>query len=78
MTKGNLVVAERLDEGVGLLQPAVHEQGDADSQASEDLLVLSLLCVGDHVLDGCLGLGAELNEAHGDAGSLAGHCIVLR
>ena len=34
---------EALNEGVRLLQPAVHDEGDTDSQASQDLLVLGLL-----------------------------------
>ena len=74
----NLVVAERLDESVCLLKPAVHEQSDADGETSEDLLVLGLLRVGDHVLYGGLRLRAELDEPHGDAGGLAGDCVILK
>jgi hypothetical protein len=39
----HLVVAQRFDERVGLFQPAVHEERDADGQTAEDLLVLRLL-----------------------------------
>ncbi len=43
----------------------------------EDLLVLCLLSVGDHVLNGGGGVAAQLSEAHGQPSSLPSHCIVL-
>jgi hypothetical protein len=43
----------------------------------EDLLVLCLLSVGDHVLNGGGRVAAQLGEAHGQASSLPSHCIIL-
>lgn len=65
-----LVSAEALDEGVGLLHAAVHHHGDADGQAAQDLLVLSLLGVAHHVLDGLGRLGAQHDQAQSKACSL--------
>ena len=59
----NLVSAEALDEGVGLLHAAVHHHGDADGQATQDLLVLRLLGVAHHVLDGLGRFGAQHDQA---------------
>ena len=42
---GVLVQTQGLDEGVGLLQAAVHRQRDPQGQASQDLLVLGLLSI---------------------------------
>ena len=52
----NLVIAKGLNERVSLFKSSIHEQGNSDSQTSKDLLVLRLLSVGNHVLNGGLGL----------------------
>ena len=44
---------------------------------SKNLLVLSLLGVSDHVLDGGGGLAAQFCEAHGHTCSLAGYSVIL-
>ena len=74
---GILVSGQALDQGVGLLQPAVHDEGDADSEPPQNLLVLGLLGVGHHVLDGPTGLASQLTEPHGQTCSLASDSVVL-
>ena len=66
----HLVSAEALNEGVRLLHAAVHHHGDADGQAAQDLLVLGLLGVAHHVLDGLGRLGAQHDQAQREACSL--------
>ena len=44
---------------------------------SEDLLVLSLLGVGDHVLYSGGGLAPQLGQSHSQPSSLTSHCVVL-
>ena len=48
---GILVSGEALDKRVSLLQPAVHDEGDAYRQPPADLLVLCLLSISQHVLN---------------------------
>merc|ERR1719206_1517075 len=59
-----LVPSQTFDQGVGLLQPAVHHKGDAHGQTAQDLLMLCLLGVGHHVLDGAAGLASKFAETH--------------
>jgi hypothetical protein len=73
----HLVITQGLDERVCFFQTSIHEECDADGQPSQDLLVLSLLCVGHHVLDRGLGLRTKLNQTHRKSGGLTCHGIVL-
>ena len=74
---GILVSGQTLDQGVSLLQSAIHDEGDADSEPTQDLLVLGLLGVGHHILNGPTGLASQLTEPHGQTCSLASDSIVL-
>ena len=73
----HLVASEAVDQTVGLLLAPVHRHGDADSEAAEDLLVLCLLSVGDHVLDRHRRLGAEHHQAHRNASGLTCNNIFI-
>lgn len=47
-----LVSAEAFNEGISLLHASVHDHGDSHCQTTQDLLVLRLLSIAYHVLDG--------------------------
>jgi hypothetical protein len=58
-------VAEKvLDERVGYLFPAIHDERDTNGETANDLLVLRLVRVLQHLVDGLLRARAEHDEAH--------------
>ena len=72
-----LVSGQTLDQGVSLLKPAVHDEGDSDGEPAQNLLGLGLLSVRHHVFDGPAGLAPELTEPHSQTCSLASDSVVL-
>jgi hypothetical protein len=73
----HLIGRQCLDEPIRLLLLAVHQEAEADGEAANDLLVLRLVRVHEHLVDGLLGRGPEHDQAHGVARGLAGDCAVV-
>ena len=65
----HLVSAEAFNEGISLLHASVHDQSNSHRQTAQDLLVLRLLSVAHHVLDGLGRLGAQHDQTEGQARS---------
>ena len=61
-----LVPRQLSDAVVGLLQSAVQRQREADRETSQDLFVLGLTGIRQHVGDGCQVTSAELHQADGN------------
>lgn len=62
-----LVSTKAFNEGICLLHASIHHHGNTHGQTAEDLLVLRLLGIADHVLDGLGRLWAQHDEAEGKA-----------
>mmetsp|Transcript_21639 Transcript_21639/g.51697 ORF Transcript_21639/g.51697 Transcript_21639/m.51697 type:complete len:609 (-) Transcript_21639:893-2719(-) len=64
-----LVVRHLLHNGIRHFLPAKHDESEANGEASDDLLVLSVVRIVQH-LHALLRGAPGLEQAHGDAGSL--------
>lgn len=62
-----LVSAEAFNKGISLLHASIHDQGDSHCQTTQDLLVLRLLSIAYHVLNGLGRLGAQHDQTQGQA-----------
>ena len=62
---------ELVDEGVGVLLAAVHDEREAEPERADDLVVLRLAGVGEHFLDGGGVAAARHDEPHAPGGGLA-------
>lgn len=58
------VTEKGLDQSVGHLIPAVHDERDTNGETTDDLLVLRLVRVLEHLVDGLLRARAEHDESH--------------
>ena len=58
---GVIVLGQARDEKICLLQAPLHNEVDPHSQCTQDFLVLSLLSVGNHVLNRRSGLASQLH-----------------
>lgn len=64
-----LVSTEAFNEGISLLHASIHHQGNPHCQTTQDLLVLCLLSIAYHVLDGLGRLRAQHDQTQGQARS---------
>lgn len=71
-----LVSAKAFNEGICLLHASIHHQSNTHGQTAEDLLMLRLLGVANHVLNGLGRLWTQHNEAEGQACSFT--CDIIR
>lgn len=62
-----LVSAEAFNKGIGLLHTSVHDQGNSHCKTTQDLLVLRLLSIAYHVLNGLGRFGTQHNQTQGQA-----------
>ena len=58
---GVIVLGQARDEKICLLQAPLHNEVDPHSQCTQDFLVISLLSVGNHVLNRRSGLASQLH-----------------
>lgn len=64
-----LVSTEAFNEGISLLHASIHDQGNPHCQTTQDFLVLCLLSIAYHVLDGLGRLRAQHDQTQGQARS---------
>lgn len=62
-----LVSAKAFNEGISFLHTSVHHKGNSYGQATQDFLMLCLLSVAYHVLNGLGWLGAQHDQTQGQA-----------
>mmetsp|Transcript_3854 Transcript_3854/g.4480 ORF Transcript_3854/g.4480 Transcript_3854/m.4480 type:complete len:283 (-) Transcript_3854:1112-1960(-) len=59
-----------LDQAIGLHLTALHEESEGDAQSADNLLVLAIVGVSEHLFDASLIGTAQHDHAHGVGGSL--------
>lgn len=73
----DLLGQKLLDHFIRCLRLSVHQEGDPDRESTNDLFVLSLVSVLQHLVQRLFRCGSQHDETHGVSRSFSGHCRVL-
>jgi hypothetical protein len=77
MLSSQTVSDESIDDIVGVLLLSIKEEADANCKTPDDLLVLGFVRILQHLFQCLIRRGAEHDETHGVACSLASHSAVI-